>query len=106
MGLKAKLIGGKVYDTRTAEFVHWCENDYPVEDINYACETLYRTPGGEFFLHGEGGPRTSYARQLGCSNYSSGEAIVLLTPEEALEWMESREVDPDIISEYFELPQA
>ena len=59
-----KIINGKVYDTETAQVLGSWSNmsDRSFERID---ETLYRKRTGEFFLHGEGGPMSRYAVQIG-----------------------------------------
>jgi hypothetical protein len=51
-------------------------------------ETLYRKKTGEFFLHGEGGPMTKYARAVEQNSWSGGERIMPMTFAEARAWAE------------------
>ena len=85
-----KIISGKVYDTATAQCVGEWSNPYTRRDFNWVEETLYRKRTGEFFLHGEGGPRSQYAKEVGMRQWSSGERIMPLTWEEAQEWAEEK----------------
>ena len=64
-----KIIGGngkpwRRYDTETAKAVGSRDNGLSYRDFNHVEETLYRKKTGEFFLHGEGGPMTKYAKQI------------------------------------------
>jgi hypothetical protein len=81
-----KIINKKVYDTKTAEFVAEYHNGYSHRDFRYVYERLYRSKKGQLFIHGEGGPLSKYSESYG--NGRTGiETIVLLTKEEALEWL-------------------
>lgn len=48
-----KIIGGKRYDTETAEFIGYEQYLYPGQ-LNYWREELYRKRNGEFFLYVSG----------------------------------------------------
>ena len=84
-----KVIKGKLYDTETAQMVAEWSYGYP-RDFEYTSETLYRKRTGEYFLHGEGGPRSPYAQTIGQNQWSGGEAIRPLAYGEAKAWMEKR----------------
>lgn len=83
-----KIINGKVYDTETAQVLGSWSNmsDRSFERID---ETLYRKRTGEFFLHGEGGPMSRYAVQIGQNNWRGGEKITPLSWDDARSWVES-----------------
>ncbi len=85
-----KIINGKVYDTATAQCVGEWSNPYTRRDFNWVEETLYRKRTGEFFIFGEGGPRSQYAKEVGTRQWSSGERIMPLTWDEAREWAEEK----------------
>lgn len=89
-----KVIDGKVYDTETARLVGEYEYDI-ANNLNYLIERLFCKKTGEYFMYGEGGPRTPYAKRLGDDRWSSGVAIVPLTPDEARGWAE-KHLDTDI----------
>jgi hypothetical protein len=101
-----QVIDGKTYNTETAEeiFKYW--NNHPAGDLRYCEESLYKTKKGAFFIAGEGGPMTKYARPCGGNNVSSGEGIFVLSPKEALEWCEDLRVDPEIICKHFKVEEA
>ena len=88
-----KIIGGKRYDTETAMRIGEGSGGYP-GDFNYFSETLYRKKTGEYFLAGEGGPASKYAKQVELNSWSGGEKIIPLTYEQAREWGEEH-LDPD-----------
>lgn len=94
-----KVIRGRLYDTDTAKMIG---NDSYSDsgDFDYWDETLYRKKTGEFFLDGEGGPRSKYAVCIGQNQWSGGEKIIPLSFEEAKEWTEEH-LDADTYMKYF-----
>lgn len=85
-----RIIKNKLYNTETAVCVGTWENGAPLGGFDYMSESLYRKKTGEYFLHGEGGARTCYARAVGENNWTGGEAIRPLSYEAAREWAERR----------------
>jgi len=83
-----KIINNRVYDTATAQKVGFWQNMADIRNFNQFEETLYRKKTGEFFLYGEGGPMTKYARTIGANEWSGGERIMPLTYQQAQEWAE------------------
>ncbi|MCI6548634.1 MAG: hypothetical protein MR415_08320 [Coriobacteriaceae bacterium] len=85
-----KIIDGKLYDTDKAQQVGepWGPAGLGTGDLDWLEETLYRKRTGEYFLHGEGGPRTRYAEPYGQSSWTGGERIMPLSYDEAREWAE------------------
>ena len=96
-----KVIRGRLYDTDTAKMIG---NDSYSDsgDLDYWNETLYRKKTGEFFLDGEGGPRSKYAVCIGQNQWSGGEKIIPLAYDEANEWTEEH-LDADTYMKYFEV---
>jgi hypothetical protein len=94
-----KIINGSRYDTSTAREIGYTIHGTR-RDINFVCETLFRTKAGKFFLYGEGGPNTKYAEQTGTNSWSSGEKIMPMTYEEAREWAE-KHLDGDQVEAAF-----
>ena len=82
-----KIINGKRYDTDTATRIGSAGYGYS-GDLGYWAEELYRKKTGEFFLYGEGGPMSKYARRTGSNEWSGGKEIRPLSPKEAQEWAE------------------
>lgn len=95
-----RVIGGKLYDTETAECVHEWSNGYFRNDFHHCEEALYKTAKGAWFLSGEGGPLSKYAEHVGNESHG-GDGIQVLTGEEALAWLERVEAPADIIAEHF-----
>jgi hypothetical protein len=82
-----KVINRKKYDTETATPIGQYHNDRAINDFRYYWEQLYQKTTGEYFLYGEGGPMSKYARSTG-DGYDGGEKIIPLTREKAREWAE------------------
>lgn len=85
-----KYINGKKYDTETAQAVGSWSNNRSYRDFSWCEETLYRKKTGEFFLHGEGGALSRYARQVDGNMRGSGEEIRPMSFDEAREWAEEQ----------------
>ena len=83
-----KIINGRVYDTDKAKELGTYANAGSWRDFSHLEETLYRKKTGEYFLHGEGGPATKYAKAVDQNSWSGGERIMPMTYDEAREWAE------------------
>jgi len=94
-----KIIEGKRYDTETATQVAEYGNGLGEGDFSNYDETLYRTPRGNWFLSGEGGPMTKYSRPCGDMT-SGGDGIIPLSSNEARQWLESHD-ENDALEKYF-----
>lgn len=95
-----RIIKNKVYDTKTARRL--ASNSYSnPRDFDFWEETLYQKKTGEYFLHGEGGPRSRYAEQVSINTWSGGERIIPVTEEEAREWAE-KNLDGDEYESIFD----
>lgn len=84
-----KIIDGRKYDTDTAQELAEWKDGWP-RDNTRVRETLYRKRTGEYFLLGEGGPDSRYARQVELALFSEGWRIMPLTFEQARQWAEDR----------------
>lgn len=98
-----KIINGKVYNTDTAKEIGTWHNTWDYRDFHYVSEALYQKRTGEYFLHGEGGPMTQYARGAGQNSWTGGEKIMPLTVEAARQWAEEY-LDADDYAEVFGMP--
>ena len=83
-----KTIANKVYDTETAKAMGNWQRGFSSER-GYISETLYLKKTGEYFLHGEGGPRSRYAQRVAPNTWGYGERIIPLSHEEAHAWAEN-----------------
>ena len=82
-----KVIDGKIYNTETAESIGYhSEGGYG--DFRAFEETLYRTKKGRFFLAGNGGPMTKYAKKESSNTWTGSSDIFVLSEEDAREWAE------------------
>lgn len=81
-------IANRHYDTDTAKALGNWQRGY-TSDKGHISETLYVTEAGEYFLHGEGGPRSRYAQRVAPNTWGYGERIIPMTVEEAHDWAES-----------------
>lgn len=84
-----KVIKGRVYCTDTAKELGWWSNTSNRRDFAWACETLYKTKSGQYFLHCEGGPLSRYASHFG-NDSGYGEKIEVLSIDQAKTWAEER----------------
>ena len=99
-----KIIQGKTYNTDTAEHIGDWDNGFGAYDFNNVREGLYLTKKGQYFVAGEGGANTGYARSYGDTR-SGGYSINLCTPEEALDWAE-RHLSVDEVEAHFTLEEG
>jgi hypothetical protein len=102
-----QIIDGKRYDTEKAEAVASDSSSCGKSDFNYYSEDLYRTPRGRWFLAGEGGARSKYARAVQNGSIG-GWRIIPLNEGEAREWLEacnSFQAD-EALEKYFALEDA
>jgi len=100
-----QVIAGRLFDTERATRVACGGNGLSRRDFNSIEESLYKTTKGAWFTAGEGGPATRYARTVGTNEWTGGEAIIPMSKEEALRWLEQN-ATADIIEANAEyLPQ-
>lgn len=84
-----KVISGSLYDTSTARLVGAWDNGVYGNDFSAVSEELYRTRSGKYFVHGEGGPLTTYAVHHG-NDTSGSEEIRPMTVDQARAWAEEK----------------
>lgn len=83
-----KIIAGRRYDTESAREVGHVSADFSTSDFSYWEETLFQKRTGEYFLFGEGGPMSRYAKSSGYNEWGWGEKIIPLSIEGAQKWAE------------------
>ncbi|MEW6481958.1 MAG: hypothetical protein AB1397_02985 [bacterium] len=93
-----KIINGKIYDTTTAQEIASDGFSSP-GDFHYWEEILYRTPKGNYFFYGEGGPMSHYAKNVGNNTTSGSSTIWAVSEEEAQKWL--AKVSPNKALELF-----
>lgn len=96
-----KIIDGKRYDTATAMLVATYSNGLDYSDFKHCEEELYRTPRGNWFICGSGGPLSAYSEPCGGGYCGSKDKIRPLTPVEAMAWLE-RHGETDALEENFQ----
>ena len=94
-----QIIDRKVYDTDSAERIAKQGAVVDNGDFHVLAETLYKDSNGEYFLHCHGGVATAAEQTSSGTKY--GEALELLTKEEALDWCEERAVSSEAVLEEF-----
>lgn len=82
-----KIINGKKYDTTTAKRIGFYSNGYPYTDFRWCEETLYQKISGEYFIMGEGGAMSEYAKEL-FDKITHGSDIIPFDLEDAMHWCE------------------
>lgn len=83
-----KVINGLRYDSEKA--IEIGSDSYSnASDFHWWEETLYKTPRAHrFFVVGEGGPMSRYARTTGQNQWSGGSDLFPLDKNAALAWCE------------------
>lgn len=99
-----KVINGKLYNTDGSTLIGSWDNGLGTSDFNCCEEALFKSPKGQFFLHGQGHGLTRWASRHGNAS-GWGEDIVLLTEAEALEWAE-RHLSADDIAWAFKVEEG
>lgn len=99
-----KIIDGKIYNTETAKKIASYCNGLGNGDFRNLTETLYKSPKGTYFLHGEGGAMTRWSESNGNTTWGSSD-IELLTIDEAKKWLE-RYGSSDIYEHTFEVVEG
>lgn len=96
-----KVIRGKRYNTETAKLVGTWEANEPENSDFWEKEELYQKRSGEFFLIGQGGAQTQYARFSMGGESKPGIELRPIEPEEASDvapfagaWIEIQSLQP------------
>ena len=96
-----KIINGIRYNTEAATLIGEYRSPHPTNDFSYWYAGLYRAPrSGRYFLAGEGGPMTRYAKRCGDNSVCGGEAITPLTEEDAFAWAQ-KYLEAEVVEEHF-----
>lgn len=83
------VIDRRICDTATASPIASWHQGEGRNDFHWTAETLYRTGSGRLFLHGKGNGLSKWATRYKQSS-GPGESIVVMTTEQALDWLEER----------------
>lgn len=96
-----KIINGKRYNTETATEIAHAGNNLGYSDFSHYEETLYRTSKGNWFLVGEGGALSKYAKPIAGGGWrGDSDAFRVLSETEAYDWLEKHE-ETEAIEKYF-----
>lgn len=95
-----RVIDGKIYNTDTADQLHYWGNGCGSGDFNFLEERLYRTKKGAFFIAGEGGANSKYGRSCGSNSTCGGSEIRIIDKDIALKWLEAHDAT-DAIETHF-----
>ncbi len=82
-----KIINKVIYNTEKSEFMASYDNGLGYLDQSHFYEGLYKTKNGTYFINGCGGLRTKYAESI-WDRTSGLETIILISEDEAIEWLE------------------
>lgn len=83
-----RIIGGKKYNTATAECIAEASNGLSYNDFAHWDAKLYVTKKGQFFLAGGGGPMSRWAVAAYGGGTGGSVGIIPLDREEAAAWAE------------------
>lgn len=92
-----KIIDGKRYNTEKAECVFSYWNGYSTSDFHYRTKTLYRTQGGAWFIHHEGGALTDMAVSVGNGGKGGSEDIEPVSDEDAFGFLQAHSDDSEAL---------
>ena len=100
-----RIIDGKRYDTETAERVTWVGSRSGISrsDFTYWDAAIYRTPRGRWFLSGDGGPASIFAKSVGNAT-TGGSGIIPISDGEALRYLEDVEA-MDALEQHFAIEE-
>jgi hypothetical protein len=96
------IINGIRYNTENANLLGKAWGGAPYRsDFSHWTAGLYRTQkSGRYFLAGEGGPMSRYARSLNTNHWCGGERIDPLAEADAFEWAQQY-LTPDEVEAAF-----
>ncbi len=94
-----KIINAKLYDTATAEKLAEKWNGLNTSDVRNFRETLFKTKKGSYFLYGEGGAATRWAKKNG-NSLDAGRNIIQMDKWKAMEWLAKNDF-PEVIEKEF-----
>src|SRR4030067_2916952 len=95
-----KVIDGKIYNTETAELLHEWNNGIYENDFRSCKESLYRTTTTAYFIAGEGGAMSKYARSCGSNSMCGDDGLKVVSEAQAMQWLEEHD-GSDIRTEKF-----
>ena len=101
-----KIINGTRYDTEKAIKIGTYCAPGSTTDFYWYEATLYKTPRSHrFFLAGEGGSMSHFAKYCGQDTWTGGSDIILLEDRDALKWAK-KHLETEDIEEHFTIDEA
>jgi hypothetical protein len=94
-----RQIGTKTYDSDRAYIVASWDNGLPPGDPAREDERLHRSKSGLFFIYGQGGPASKYAK-LRKGEWLAGEGITPISVDDAVALGRERMTDDDFQREF------
>lgn len=88
--MASKIINRKKYDTKKSTLLGRWSNGLGGSNHRWCVEELYKTPNGNYFIFGDGGPASPWAEHLESGGRIEGSDIRALTKDEAYEWAENK----------------
>jgi hypothetical protein len=98
-----KVINHALYNTETAKLLGVWANGGTWRDFEHMEEQLFRTKSGKYFIFGEGGPMTQYAKSEGNNSWTGGRNIEPMSPAAAADWAQEH-LTADEFAEIFGEP--
>lgn len=96
-----KVLNGKLFDTKSAEFL--CEHSFSnPSDFKNVSESLYKSPNGQFFIKYSGGPMSEYGVRCGQNELSGSSGIRLVSDDEAKVFFEAHGTSDDYVKAFGE----
>ena len=89
-----KVIKGKTYRTHTARLIVTLPSHFPKTDNKWHDTRLYRNQQGAYFLAGEGGALSRWAKATP-RGVIEGEGIEVISKDEALAYAKEAGLSPD-----------
>jgi len=89
-----KAINGKTYRTHTARVIVTLPSHFPKTDNKWHDTRLYRNQQGAYFLAGEGGTRSRWAKATP-RGVIEGEGIEVISKDEARAYAKEAGLSPD-----------
>lgn len=92
--------GKEFYTDNGSRFCGGWTNGLPRNDFYYISEELFQKKTGEFYLRGEGGAASKYAKRCGYRETCFGKRYTSLSYEEARSWAETHIDKADYIKTF------
>jgi len=82
-----QIIDGKMYNTDTAEPIHYWDNGCGRSDFKFRSKRLYKTKKGSLFIEHDGGAMTDMAVSAGSNSVTGSSKIEPVTEKDAFNFL-------------------